>query len=305
MALQRANVDLIQRAIEQFAWEKSFRNININEMVFVFNKTIKNIFSNFISHDTVACVDRDPPWINNNIKQLIQEKNDTYRIYILSDKNRQIFQKVKYLQTQLKNLIEHSQEKYYLRISKKLINPMTSLKSYWSILKTLSNNKKIPCIPLLLQDNKYVTDFKKKAELFNLFFAKQCSIIDNFRALPSNFLKKIDKSISAITFTCDDIATLIRNLDPSKAHGHDMISIRMLKLCGKPICKPLDLIFQSCIKQGKFLSEWEKANVVPVHKKWDKQILKNYRPVSLPPICGKIFERLIYNNLFEYFIEND
>ena len=47
------------------------------------------------------------------------------------------------------------------------------------------------------------------------------------------------------------------------------------------------------------------ANVVPVHKKSDNQILKNYRPVSLLPICGKVFERLIYNSLFEYFIEND
>ena len=90
--------------------------------------------------------------------------------------------------------------------------------------------------------------FKKKAELFNLFFAKQCPIIDNSSELPSNFLKKTDKTISAITFTCDDTATLIKNLDPNKAHGHDMISIRMLKLCGKSICKPLDLIFQSCIE---------------------------------------------------------
>ena len=47
------------------------------------------------------------------------------------------------------------------------------------------------------------------------------------------------------------------------------------------------------------------AYVVPVHKKSDKQILKNYRPISLLPICGKVFERLIYNSLFEYFIEND
>ena len=138
-----------------------------------------------------------------------------------------------------------------------------------------------------------------------MFFAKQCSIIDNSSELPSNFLKKTDKSISAVTFTCNDIATLIKNLDPNKAHGHDMISIHMLKLCGKFICEPLDLSFQSCIKQGQFSSEWKKANVVPVHKKGDKQILKNYRPVSLLPICGKTFERLIYNNLFEYFIEND
>ena len=48
------------------------------------------------------------------------------------------------------------------------------------------------------------------------------------------------------------------------------------------------------------------ANVVPVHKKNDKPILKNYRPVSLLPICGKVFEHLMYNNsLFECFIEND
>ena len=84
-----------------------------------------------------------------------------------------------------------------------------------------------------------------------------------------------------------------------------MISIRLLKLCGKSICKPLDLIFQSCIKQGKFHTEWEKANVVPVHKKVDKYILKNYRTVSLLTICEKSFERLIHNNLFEYFLEND
>ena len=166
------------------------------------------------------------------------------------------------------------------------MDPMTSLKTYWSLPKILLNNKKIPCIPPLLQNNKYVTDFKKKAELFNLFFAKQCSIIDNSSELPSNFLKKTDKSIFAITFTCNDIATLIKNLDPNKAHDHDMISICMLKLCGKSICKPLDLIFQSCMKRGKFPTEWKKANVAPVHKKGDKQILKNYRPVSLLPIYG-------------------
>ena len=119
------------------------------------------------------------------------------------------------------------------------------------------------------------------------------------------FSKKPRQIYLCITFTCDDIATLIKNLDPNKAHDHNMISIRMLKLCGKSICKPLNLNFKSCIKQGKFPTEWKKANVVSVHKKGDKQILKNYRPVSLLPICGKIFERLIYNNVFEYFIESN
>ena len=44
----------------------------------------------------------------------------------------------------------------------------------------------------------------------------------------------------------------------------------------------------------------EEINICPIHKKSEKQIIKNYRPVSLLPICGKIFERLIFNSLCEY-----
>ena len=84
-----------------------------------------------------------------------------------------------------------------------------------------------------------------------------------------------------------------------------MISICMLKVCRESICKPLHLIFRSCTENGKFPSEWKKANVVPVHKKGNKQTLENYGPVSLLPICGKVFERLIYNSLFEFFIANE
>ena len=56
-----------------------------------------SILSNYIPYETITCDHRDPPWINNKIKQLIQEINNTYRIYILSNKNPQIYEEVKYL----------------------------------------------------------------------------------------------------------------------------------------------------------------------------------------------------------------
>ena len=128
-------------------------------------------------------------------------------------------------------------------------------------------------------------------------------------SLPNNVSltlnKKTENAISNITFNCNDISTIIRSLYPNKVHGYAMISIRMLKIFDKSVCKPLKLLFKSCIKHGKFPNEWKMANAGPVHKKSNKQILKNYRPVFLLPICGKVFERLIYNSLFEYFIEND
>ena len=99
--------------------------------------------------------------------------------------------------------------------------------------------------------------------------------------------------LNTINFTEDDILSVIRKLDPSKARGLDQISIRMVQICDKAICKPLHLIFSSCIESGIFSTEWRMANVVPIHKRDDKQDVKNYRPVSFLPIFGKIFERQI------------
>ena len=79
-----------------------------------------------------------------------------------------------------------------------------------------------------------------------------------------------------------------------------MIRIRTIKLCGISICKQLEIVFQNCLRLDNFPSEW-KANAAPAFEKDDKQYIKNYRPVSLLPVCGKVFERLLYNNMFSFF----
>ena len=154
-------------------------------------------------------------------------------------------------------------------------------------------------------DNNFITDFKENTKIFNSFFAKQCSLIDNGSTLSSLFPLITEKSLSHVDFSVEDIKNIISNLDSNKAHGEVMISICMLKLCDKSICKPLSIIFKSCLMQGIFPSEWKKASIVPIHKKSGKQCVKNYRPVSILPICSKVLERIIYNTMFTYFIENN
>ena len=65
---QKANIDLIKRAINSFDWEKAFSNIDIDKMVSIFSQTIINILCNFIPHETVLFDERDPPWMNKEIK---------------------------------------------------------------------------------------------------------------------------------------------------------------------------------------------------------------------------------------------
>ena len=59
------------------------------------------------------------------------------------------------------------------------------------------------------------------------------------------------------------------------------------------------------LQGGESPDYWKKANVVPVHKKESKNLVKNYRPISLLPIFGKIFERVIFRDLFNYFHKNE
>ena len=76
-------------------------------------------------------------------------------------------------------------------------------------------------------------------------------------------------------------------------------------LCGNALVKPLKIIFENILKTGIFPEQWKQANVVPIHKKENKQFLKNYRPISLLPICAKIFEKVLFKYLYDYFDSNN
>ena len=175
----------------------------------------------------------------------------------------------------------------------------TILKSYWSILKTflIPPAPLTQCIPPLLHQNKFIIDFKEKVEMFNNFFTDHCSVLRNKSELPATLKKqtKTRESLTTIGVSVDDILKISQNLDPNKAHP-DMISIRMTKICDDSICKPLKLIFQSCLESSeKFQSEWKKVNVVPVHKKADKQMSKNTDQ------CHDL-ERGLHDIMFEFFL---
>ena len=192
---QNANVDQIRQAISEFPWDNRFTNINVNEQVQLFTQTIINIISNYIPHETITCDDSNPSGIDEKIKKLILHKNRAVSAYSRHGNNTYLFNKFQYLQAHLKTTIEKSNLKYFSRLSDKLLGSKTSPKSYWSILKTFLNNKKIPCIPPLLHNGKSIIYFKEKAELFNDFFSKQCSLVNNNSKLPSVLTKKTCKSL--------------------------------------------------------------------------------------------------------------
>ena len=247
---KHANSDHIKRAIDIFDWESALNHIDANDPVSLFNSTILNIISNFIPNETITCDHRDLPWMNSFIKNLIHAKYNFYKKFVRKSNNMYHDYAFKNLQNHLNQSIQIAKQNYVNKIAQRLGDPSTSSKCYWSLLKTLLNRKKITCIPPLFHGDKYIVDFQEKSEIFNSFFADQCSPIPNRSILPSELSLWTDSTLSTCHFAKEDILQIINNLDPNKAHGHDEISIRMLKICGDSICRPLNIIFKTCFAHG-------------------------------------------------------
>ena len=165
-----------------------------------------------------------------------------------------------------------------------------------SIFNRFLTNKKLPIIPPILVDDSVVSNLGKKTELFNSYFASQCTSVTNKSQLPSLEFKtgkRIEK-----TFNDDDIYLIIKNLNVDKAYGWDNISIRMIALCTKPIARPLNLIFPSMLNDGVFPDDWKKVILSHAMKSTAKTISQSAFFQSLAK-CSLInsVQRLIYNFL--------
>ena len=300
----KANINAIRRSLSQIDWATSMVNLHVNNQVYLLTTCVTNIFKNFVPSKTIVCKDKDPPWMTDEIKRVCMDKAKVYRQYVKNGYtiNDQI--NLQNLASYSARLINDAKTRYLSGLGEKLNDPQIGCKAYWSILNKFVNKKKIPLIPPISINNNFITDVSEKARLFNNFFATQCTLIDNNSTLPA-FSSMTNCELNTIKFSEKNILDAIRALNPNKAHGWDGVSIRMIKICDEAIVLPLLIIFKTALQSGIYPNKWKRANVVPVHKKDSKHFLKNYRPISLLPICGKIFEKCIYNTLYSYFESNN
>ena len=105
-------------------------------------------------------------------------------------------------------------------MGEKLNNHNTSRKSYWKIINKVMNKCKAPKIPPLLVNNLFILNCREKAKLFTDFFSQQCKPVINHSVLP-NFNYLTNEKIERITIENNDIISLIRKLNPTKANGSD------------------------------------------------------------------------------------
>ena len=216
---------------------------------------------NFVPNKLITVDDRDTPWVTEKMKKLLIDKSKLHKQYIKNGRKIGIYEKFLNMTNNITIETSNSKKIYFDNLGEKLRDPKLNRKAYWGILKSFTNWKEIPIIPPLLIHDQLVTNFNEKANNFNEYFSNQCSVIDNSSKLPTDQAPYTASLLSSIDIKESDILNILKSLDANKAHGHDDISIRMLKLSQKSILKPLKLIFENCLRTRLFPDSGKKQTL--------------------------------------------
>ena len=197
-----------------------------------------------------------------------------------------------------------------LHMYKKFQSTNGDCKKTWKLINDIRGKQNKPIRSYFLINGNIVEDRRKIANEFNNYFISiavdlnKNQSIDGILLSPlPKFSEYLDKSICTSIYldncSSEEVSEIIKDFNLNKSSD---IPVRVLKSSSHIISPYLSTFFNHFIDNSLFPRILKLGQVTPIFKKGNSQLLENYRPISLLPVFGKIFEKIIYKRLSNYLI---
>ena len=242
---------------------------------------------------------KQPKWHKKEFADLRQQRD-----YYHGIKDTKNFKKYR---NKLTSSIRTSKANYF----SEAIKSGNNVGELWKHLKDINSVSKchIKCLTI---DGKKCDNIEDICNNFNNHFSSVAErIIKNSNLNAST--EKLDNWVSSklwlentFSYTCilpEEVLTELLKLNIHKSSGLDGISPNILKMSATVIYESLTHIFNSSLCTGNFPSKLKLARVTPLYKSGDIADMNNYRPISVLPSLSKLFEKIVYAQIYEYLIK--
>jgi len=289
-------------------WRDVLSNSNLDESVALFVQKFKNILD--LHAPEVKFQERTNYniYLSDQTKNLMKERDalkHKFKSTSDSDQKKTVWRSYKVLRNKVNNLKRNDEFKFK---SDALITDSASSDKTWRTIKQFMDWS-TPATPREIDDNGIILRKSKDlANYMNNFFTTK--------------VHKLKSKINKVTFsdvscakimenkTCKlnlefvpefKIRKIIKGLKNSKCASVDSLDSYSLKIAADQISKPIHHIITLALMQNKFPTAWKIAKIIPLHKKNELNLAKNYRPVSILSPLSKVLEKIMYEQIYEYF----
>ena len=127
---------------------------------------------------------------------------------------------------------------------------------------------------------------------------------DNPQLPTPEFPSLTQEKLEDVVVSVESVEEALTNLNPNKAAGPDDVESRFLKECAEEIAPTLCQLFRRSMDEGEVPSMWKEAHIIPIHKKGNRAVMANFRPVALTSIISKVFEKIICSAILSFLTRN-
>ena len=299
---EKADFEAINGYFNQIDWETCLKDMTVEEAWSLLKENIQNAQTLYVPNKYIN---------ENKPRPCTLPQDDT--LHSLLKNKRYLFKINKKYGTKLSLYNYHTARN-------KVSNKVKSLKSEKEkkIAKNIKSNtkafyqyisskilKKEGIAELMKANGELTKNDTEKCEVINEFFSTVFTVEDLDDIPDFKPKDNIPNSLSNCFVTVNDFEKTLSNLNPNKSPGPDNIHPKFLKYASKSLAKPLKLLFDLTLSEGKLPKDFKIAEVRPIYKKGDKSQPGNYRPVSLTSVLCKVMETFIKNSLNNHLINNN
>ena len=302
----KGRYDLINGCLTDIDWDTEFTHLNSQEAFASLLEILCPLIAQYVPTSDQNRNKGTVPWKTNPPTSLKRKRMETWNEYkqaralhgrksLTTLRLLSIFHEVN---KELRCFAFHSQVEYEKSLLSKMMENPKLLHSYLRCKKKFR-----PSVgPLRLPHGSTSDDPLEMAECFSDAFASVYN--SDVPADPAPH-QQADGVQEDVVFGPTDVKNTLLALDINSSMGPDGLHPHLLKACADNLAYPLYKIFHSSLEEGSLPPLWKLSLVVPIFKKGSHADPLNYRPICLPSVAAKSLERLISQELHDFFIENN
>ena len=296
--------------VAKVPWEQVVQSSNdINELVIKWSSLFSSLIDKHAPYRKIRVSEKFCPWISTDLKYLIRRR-DQLKQAAVRNNSMSLMMTYRNVRNQVTTLNRQLKKQYF---AQKITKEEGNMKATWQIVNQFLNKRsKSTSINSLTVDGREILQKDAIANSMNKYFCSIGNDLANEIPYTPNPLLNNEYTVNTHESTfrfseisAHDVAQAMNQMKTTKSVGTDKISSYFLKLAipyvSKSIAQLLNISTRNCI----FPESWKTARVTPIFKEGDKSEPSNYRPISVLPVLTRLFEKLIFSQLYKYLNDNN